>query len=329
MGFWRQRKVCVTGGAGFIGSFLTEMLVEEGAEVTVADSLERGSLERISTVVDQVRMLRVDLGTPEGAEAATRHQEIVFNLAAKVTGIEYNRFHHADMFTSNMRISQEVLQAASRNGVAKFLVVSTACIYPHDAIVPTPEWEGDRGTPEPTNEGYGWAKRMAEALGRYYHSETNMEVALCRPFNAYGPRDHWDELTSHVIPALIKRAIDGEDPLVVWGSGNQTRAFLHARDAAFGMKVIAEKASDADPINIGHDNEVSIRRLGEMILDVTGSESTIEFDKSKPDGYPRRAADVTRLKKITGWTPTTPLEDGLKEMVVEYERIGNKAVLAP
>lgn len=321
MGFWNNRKVCVTGGAGFVGSYLTEMLVEDGAIVTVADTLERGSLDRIESVKGSVRLVKSDLGTPEGADEATRGQEIVLNLAAKVTGIEYNRFHHADMYISNMRIAQSVIEAAARNGVGRYLVVSTACIYPHDARVPTPESEGDRGTPEPTNEGYGWAKRMSENLGLYFDQETDMEVRVCRPFNMYGPRDHWDEKTSHVIPAIIKRVMDGESPIAVWGSGNQTRAFLHARDGALGMKLITEKATTADPINIGHDDEISIRRLAELILEVTGIRAQLQFDTSKPDGYPRRSADPTLLREVTGWVPDTPLEDGLKEMVAEYSNL--------
>jgi nucleoside-diphosphate-sugar epimerase len=204
-------------------------------------------------------------------------------------------------------------------------VVSTACIYPHDAIIPTPESEGDRGSPEPTNEGYGWAKRMAEQLARYYDTETDMSVAVCRPFNAYGARDHWDDATSHVIPALIKRILDGEDPVVVWGSGNQTRAFLHARDAARGMKLIAEKASTAEPINIGHEDEVSIRELVNRIIELTSTSTSVVFDTSKPDGYPRRAADTTKLRMVTGWVPDTPLDRGVLEMIEEYRRIPHAA----
>jgi nucleoside-diphosphate-sugar epimerase len=290
MAFWSGRKVCVTGGAGFIGSYLTEMLVEEGADVTLADDLSRGTPSRIANIRDSVRLEQADLGTPEGADVATKGQEVVLNLAAKVTGIEYNRSHHLDMFGANMRIIQSVTDAAVRNGVGRFLVVSTACIYPHDAAIPTPEDEGDRGTPEPTNEGYGWAKRMAEKLGTFSNAESGMSVAICRPFNAYGARDHWDKASSHVIPALIQRVMDGENPLVVWGSGNQTRAFLHARDAAKGMKLIAEKATKTDPINIGHDDEVSIRRLAEMVLEATGASPEVQFDTSRPDGYPRRGA---------------------------------------
>lgn len=320
MGYWSGRRVCVTGGAGFVGSYLTEMLVEDGAKVTVADTLTRGSADRIAAVLNDVRLVEVDVTTPEGADAATGNQEIVLNLAAKVTGIEYNRFHHADMFSANMRIGTQVLESAAKNGVERFLVVSTACIYPHDAEVPTRESEGGRGLPEPTNEGYGWAKRMAEALGRYYDQESPMSVVVCRPFNMYGPRDHWDEETSHVIPALIKRAMDGDNPVVVWGSGNQTRAFLHARDGALGMKLVAEKAADPEPINIGNDDEISMRTLAEKILELTGVKAELRFDTSKPDGYPRRSADVSKLRAVTGWAPETPLDEGIKEMIAEYKQ---------
>lgn len=319
--FWAGKRVCVTGGAGFIGSYLTELVVDAGAQVTVADTLERGTLDRLASVRDRIKVLQVDVGTSDGAHAAADGQDVVLNLAAKVTGIEYNRFHNADMFTANMRIVSSVLEAAASARVGRVLTVSTACIYPHDALVPTPETEGARGTPEPTNEGYGWAKRMAEELSRYYANETGLDVVVCRPFNAYGPRDHWDEATSHVIPALVKRVLDREDPVVVWGSGNQTRAFLHARDAAKGMALIAEHANGSDPINIGHDTEISMRDLVEIIIGMTGSSTRVTFDTSKPDGYPRRAADVTKLLATTGWVPDTPLQTGLAEMIDEYRRL--------
>ncbi|MBI4729855.1 MAG: NAD-dependent epimerase/dehydratase family protein [Acidobacteria bacterium] len=328
MGFWQGRRVCVTGGAGFVGSHLVELLVEDGAAVTVADDLSRGAVSRLASVWADIRFVQVDVGNPEGARTATRRQEIVLNLAAKVTGIEYNRFHHADMFTSNMRIASAMLEAAARGGVGRFLVVSTACIYPHDAAVPTPESEGSRGTPEPTNEGYGWAKRMAEELGRYYSTESSMQIAICRPFNAYGPRDHWDEATSHVVPALVKRVLDGDNPVEVWGSGEQTRAFLHARDAALGMKLIAERVTSPEPVNIGHDQETSIRELVERILSLTGRSPRVMFDRSRPDGYPRRAADTTRLRAVTGWAPNTDLDAGLTQMIAEFARSRGRLAIA-
>lgn len=314
MSFWGGRKVLVTGGAGFIGSYLTELLVEAGARVTVADSLKRGTRSRIESVLDRITLRVLDLREPAACLEACRGQDVVLNLAAKVTGIEYNRFNMADMFESNMLLQMNVLKAAHECGVGRFLQISTACIYPHDAAVPTPESEGERGSPEPTNEGYGLAKLMGERLAVYYAREKKMDVAIARPFNAYGPRDHFDEATSHVIPAILKRVLDGEDPVAIWGTGRQSRAFVHAKDVARGMMLVAEKAPAATPINVGHDHEVTIRELFELICRVTGRSPRPFFDTSKPDGYARRSADITLLRRHTGFVPSIPLEQGVREM---------------
>ncbi len=314
MSFWKKKKVLVTGGAGFIGSYLTELLVAEGAKVTVADNLVRGTKGRIQPVAKQIKLETGDLFEYKNCLKACKGQEIVLNLAAKVTGIEYNRFNMADMFESNIKLQMNVLHAASECGIKRFLQISTACIYPHDAIVPTPESEGDRGAPEPTNEGYGLAKLMGEKLAKYYTSEKKMEVVIGRPFNAYGPRDHFDEGTSHVVPAIMKRVLDGNDPVVIWGTGNQSRVFVHARDLARGMMLLAEKAPAGQAINIGHDKEVTIKELFSVICKVLGRSPKVFYDTSKPDGYARRAADTTLLKKYTGFVPATSLEDGVREM---------------
>ena len=326
MRFWKDKKVLVTAGAGFIGSYLVELLVSDGAKVTVADNLSRGSPERIEPVKDKIRFLKLDLSDYGNCLEACKGQDIVMNLAAKVTGIEYNLKYNTDMFTSNMALQQNVIKAAAESKVKRFLQVSTACIYPHDAVVPTPESEGERGAPEPTNLGYGWAKRMGERLAKFYAKETDMEIAIVRPFNAYGLRDYFEEGTSHVIPALIKRVLDGNDPVIVWGSGNQSRAFVHARDIALGMKLVTEKYPKADPVNIGHDKEITIKELIKLILEIAKKNPEVVFDASKPDGYPRRAADTAKLRKVTGgWAPDTPLEEGLREMVDWYRETRREA----
>lgn len=318
MSYWKNKKVLVTGGAGFIGSYLTELLVGEGARVTVADSLIRGNRERIAAVIDKIELKPVDLFDFKNCLEVCRGQEVVMNLAAKVTGIEYNRFHMADMFESNMKLQMNVLHAAADCGVKRFLQVSTACIYPHDAIVPTPESEGERNSPEPTNEGYGFAKLMGEKLARYYTREKGIEVVIARPFNAYGPRDHFDEATSHVIPAIMKRILDAEDPVVIWGSGNQSRAFVHAKDFARGLMLVTEKAPAGQPINVGHDHEVTIKELFQIICKVVGKYPKAKFDTTKPDGYPRRGADTTLLKKYTDFVPSISLEAGIREMYESF-----------
>jgi len=316
---WQGKKILVTGGAGFIGSHLVELLVEDGADVTVVDNLERGRLDNLRAVIKDITFIQKDLRDFAVCKEVTRGMDVVMNLAAKVAGIHYNRYHHGDMFTSNILLSTNVLEAARINDVARFTVVSTACIYPHDAIVPTPESEGERGTPEPTNEGYGWAKRMAEKQGQYYAEEYGMEVAIARPFNAYGPRDCFDEATSHVMPALIKKVLDGDDPVIVWGSGNQSRAFVHVKDFAMGLKLVTEKYPIAVPVNIGHDHEVTIKELLQTITRMTGQNPRVVYDVSMPEGYPRRAADITRLRAATGgWEPAISLEEGLAETIEWY-----------
>lgn len=317
MSFWAGKRTLVTGGAGFIGSYLTELLVEAGAKVTVADNLQRGAKWRIESVIDKIDLQVVDLFEYQNCLKVCKGQDIVLNLAAKVTGIEYNRFNMADMFEKNLLLQMNVLKAASECGVKRFLQVSTACIYPHDAIVPTPESEGDRAVPEPTNEGYGFAKLMGEKLAKYYTREKGMEVVIGRPFNAYGPRDHYDEATSHVIPAIMKRILDGDNPVVVWGTGNQSRAFVHAKDAARGMMLVAEKAPAGQPINIGHDHQVTMKELFQLICKVLGKSPQIKLDTTKPDGYAKRGADTTLLRKYTGYVPSIPLEQGIREMAEE------------
>ena len=237
------------------------------------------------------------------------------NLAAKVTGIEYNLTHQREMFETNFLLQRNMIHAAADAGVRRFLQVSTACIYPHDALVPTPESEGSRGTPEPTNEGYGWAKRMGEKLAEYYTKETGMGCVIVRPFNAYGPRDNFSESESHVIPALIHRILRGDNPVVIWGSGNQKRVFVHAKDIARGMILLTEKAPPAEPVNIGHDQMVTIKELFQTICRVLGKSPSFRYDTAKPEGYPARAADTRRLQALTGFVPSISLEEGIREMV--------------
>jgi len=312
MGFWTRRKVLVTGGAGFVGSHLVDLLNSQGAEVRVADNLSRGRRVLPGTLTGDLRDL-------EQALIAAQRQEVVFHLAARVAGIQYNRTHQRTMWADNVRINSTVLEAALMAGVEKYIFTSTACIYPHDAAVPTPEAEGNRGVPEPTNVGYGWAKRLGEQEAQWASQEhKSMQMIVVRPFNAYGCRDYDDPATSHVIPALIRKVLADDEPVTVWGSGKQTRAFLHVKDFAEGLMRIAESATDSAPINLGHDNEVSIKELMEMILEITGQPTReVVYDTDMPEGYPRRAADTTRLREVTGWVPHTKLFYGLSEVIDE------------
>lgn len=316
--FWKNKKVLVTGGAGFIGSHLVEKLVEKGSSVTVLDNLQNGNLKNLKNIKNDINFVKGDCRDRETVERACRKKDIVMNLAARVGGIEYNRTHQATMLEDNLLIGAIVLEGAKKAMVERFLVVSSACVYPRNCSIPTPESEGFLDEPEPTNGGYGWAKRMSEKLGIYYQEEFGMSIGIVRPYNCYGPRDHFDPDISHVIPALIKRVIDGENPVIVWGSGKQTRAFLYVEDLAEGMMLVIERYTAADPINLGTNDEISIRELTEKILKISGSKSKIKLDKTKPDGSPRRNSDNSKARKNLGFVPKTKLDEGLRKTIEWY-----------
>lgn len=319
--YWFGKKVLVTGGTGFIGSHVVEKLVERGACVRVLDRIINGQIKHICSLKGNVQFIKGDCASLDIARSACKNQDIVMNLAAHVGGIEFNRHHQGTMLYDNLRIVTVMMEAARLADVKRFLVVSSACVYPHDARVPTQEVEGMCGEPEPTNAGYGWAKRMAELLGRYYAEEFGMQVGIVRPYNAYGPRDHFDPKSSHVIPALIKRVMGGENPVVVWGSGKQTRAFLYVEDLAEGMIRAIEKYPVPDPVNLGTDEEVSIKDLVRKIIRITGKKVTVKFDRTKPDGSPRRNSDNTKAKGKIGYIAETKLDEGLKKTIDWYKKI--------
>lgn len=318
--YWTGTKVLVTGGTGFIGSHVVEKLVSRGAKVTVFDRLRNGAIKHIGHLQGSVRFIAGDCANRKEATAACKDMRVVMNLAAKIGGIEYNRTHQATMLVDNLSIASAMIEAARLAQVERFLVVSSACVYPSDAVIPTAETEGFRGEPEPTNGGYGWAKRMAEKVGMYYAHQYGMNVGIVRPYNAYGPRDHFDPSSSHVIPALIKRVLDGENPLSVWGSGRQTRAFLYVEDIAEGMIQAIERYPKPDPVNLGTDEEVSIRELIDMIVAITGVTTKIRFDTTKPDGSPRRNSDNTKAQAKIGFVAKTPLHKGLEQTIRWYKK---------
>ena len=320
--FWKNKKVLVTGGAGFIGSFVVENLADKGAKVRVLDNLQNGKTKNLSLVKDKIEFLKGDCQNEKDALNACKGQDVVINVAARVGGIEYNRTHQATMMRDNLLLETVMIEAAKQAYVERFLVVSSACVYPRTCSVPTPESEGFMDEPEPTNGGYGWAKRMGELLGKYYHEEFGMKVGIVRPYNCYGPRDHFDPAVSHVIPALIKRVLDGEDPVVVWGSGKQTRAFLYVTDMAEGMIQAIEKYPTPDPVNLGTDEEISIADLIQKIISFSGKKVKTDYDKSKPDGSPKRNSNNTKMLEKIGFIPKVALDEGLQKTIAWYRQYG-------
>jgi nucleoside-diphosphate-sugar epimerase len=320
--FWRSKRVLVGGGCGFLGSYLVPQLIDAGGIVTVVDNLENGYVENLAPVRQHVRFVRDDLREREVCEHVTMGQDVVLNLAAKAYGMDYSRTHNGEMLVDNLLATLTPLDAACRNKVRHYLIASSSCVYPDDAPAPTPELPVFTGQPEQVNEGYGWAKRIQELAGTYYARDHGMKITIVRPFNPYGGNYRWTSPDkAHVIPALVKRILDGEDPVRVWGSGKQRRNLLHASDATRLILKAVESPLNAIPINIGYDDDITIEELVHLICDMADVHPKIEFDTTKPEGRFRKCADATRLREIAGDTaPQVSLRDGIAEMIAWYHR---------
>ncbi len=317
--FYSGKRVLLTGGAGFIGSQIAEMLVARGARVTIPVR-STTKTDFLSAVQDRITLVEADLRDRPRLDEVMKGQEIVLNLAAsKGGGIAHSMTHHGTLFRENMELFLPVLDSARINGVERFLVVSSACIYSREANHHATESQGFLGVPEAANAGYGWSKRMEEYLGAAYAEEFGMKIAIARAYNAYGPRDAYFAEYSHVIPSIIKRVFKGENPLVVWGTGTQTRSFVYATDFARGVLDVCEKYAVADPLNIGSNEEISIGDLARLIVELSGKKVDVTFDTSKPDGPLRRSADTSKAFEKIGFRAEVPLREGLKKCIEWYQ----------
>lgn len=317
-----NRRVLVGGGCGFFGSYLVPELVAAGARVRVVDNLENGDPSSLAPVADAVEFVEGDLRDHHVCDEVIPGHDLFINLAAKSSGVGFSRTHHGEMLVDNVLCGLVPLHAARRHGIFQVVITSSSCIYPDGVEVPTPELDACVGAPENVNEGYGWAKRVQELAAGYFAREYGMQVTIIRPFNLYGSNYPWrSSEKAHVIPSLVKRVLDGEDPLVVWGSGAQRRNFLHGSDAAeVLMRIIANGAEG--PVNIGYEEDTSIADLVALICHVTGRHPRIVFDRSRPDGQARKSADSTRLRALTGnYEPRMTLRQGIEEMVEWYARM--------
>jgi nucleoside-diphosphate-sugar epimerase len=271
-------------------------------------------------VSDRVKFIQADLSELSACSKVSKGADVIMNLAGRVRGMGYSSNHHGEMLYQNTVIQLNMLEAARQNNVPRFLAVSSSCVYPDDAQAPIPELPVTAGLPESSNEGYGWAKRIAELQAQYYFKEYGVETAIVRPTNACGARYPWrGEQNSFVMPTLVKKIMDGVDPLVVWGTGQQRRNFLHATDIARLFMMVTERYACAKPVNVGYEQDTSIAELVALICQVTKKFPKIVFDTSKPSGCLRKCVDATLLRKVTGgYEPQVSLEQTVHEMISWY-----------
>ena len=316
MNFYKDKNVLVTGGNGFIGSFVAERLLKDGANVSIASRTQKKFLTHVE---NDVKFVKCDLLNKNDALNACKDQDFVFHLASRVAGIGYNIEHSGTMMTENSIMSLNMLDAARKSSVERYQYISSTCVYPREASIPTPEGEGMLGDPEPSNLGYGWAKRVGELQAKMHAKEFGMKVSIIRPMNAYGPRDDFDPETSHVIPALIRKIINAKTEVTIWGSGNQTRAFVYVDDVARGMLMTLEKLTVPDPINIGTNEEIKIKDLVSTIVNITERDDLqIKYDTTKPEGQLRKTAATKKAEELIQYKPKYSLEEGLKHTIDWY-----------
>jgi len=313
---WQNSRVLVTGGGGFIGSFLTEKLVELGADVRVADDFSRGSREKLEGVEDEIEILPVDLTTHKGCIEATEDMDYVFHLAASVGGIHFIQRENVGGLTPSVLMNQHMLEAARVNDIERFLFASSACVYrqEHDELNLFSE---DQGIPADPHSTYGWAKILGEVACEAYYEDCDMGTASVRIFNCYGPRESLDPESSHVIPSLCRKTIEESDggSIELFGDGTQERGFIHVEDLVSGMINVIETKTDGEAINLGNSKEVvSMNELAEKILTISGKDISIGHDLSKPTGTDKYACDMTKIEEELDWEPDISLDEGLRQV---------------
>jgi GDP-L-fucose synthase len=307
MSYWTDKRVVVTGGAGFLGSYVVDRLREEGCR---------------SIVVPRSRTY--DLRDPLAARAllAETRPHTVIHLAAVVGGIGANRERPGEFFYDNLMMGAGLMEQARLAGVAKFVAIGTVCAYPR--VLPMPFREEDlwNGYPEETNAPYGLAKKMLLVQAQAYRAQYGFNAIYLLPTNLYGLRDNFDPASSHVIPALIKKCLDavaqGAAEIVCWGDGSASREFLYAEDAARGIVMAAEHYDGPEPVNIGAHAEITIKELVTLIAEATGFRGRITWDTSKPNGQPRRCLDTSRARDLFGFVAQTDFATGLRRTVEWY-----------
>jgi len=315
--FYQGKKVLVTGGTGFVGTHIVQELLGQGAKVRVPVHT------RPLIVRDpRIEAVPADLTKQDDCVDAARGMDYVFHAAGAVAAAGVMASNPMSAITANLILTAQVLQAAWTAGVERILIFSSSTAYPA-ADYPIKEEELWGGPTYPFYFGYGWMRRYFERLGEFVASKSKVRVAIVRPTAVYGRWDNFDLKTGHVIPALIRKAVDRIDPYEVWGNGDEVRDFLHVSDLARGCLLMLEKHADCDPVNIGYGRTMTIKEIVRTILRAAGyAEARIVFDTSKPSAIPFRMVDITKARRELGFEPRISLEDGLKDTVEWYMTSG-------
>ena len=310
MSFWKNKRVLVTGGSGFLGSHLVARLKAMPARPATVDVPRRKDYDLVQFA--DCERLYTDASP-----------DVVLHLAAQVGGIGANRANPGRFFYDNLMMGTQLMEIGRRRGIAKFVAVGTICAYPKNTPVPFKEEDLWNGYPEETNAPYGLAKKMLLVQSQAYREQYGFNSIFLLPVNLYGPGDHFDPNTSHVIPGIIKKCVDavrtGEKKIVLWGTGKATREFLYVEDAVEGILLASEHYNLSEPVNIGSGMEISIRDLANLIARLTGFNGEIEWDTSKPDGQPRRSLDTSKAKRLFGFRAAHEFERGLQETIDWYK----------
>jgi nucleoside-diphosphate-sugar epimerase len=316
---WKDKRVLVTGGAGFIGSHLVKKLLDMGCDVYVADNFCRGKKENIEQFLDKIHLYQVDLTELENCMLATKDIDYVFHLAASVGGIHYIKRENVEGSTPSILMNTNMLEASVKSDVERFLFTSSACVY-REKSLELNEFKEEDAFPANPPTTYGWAKVMGEIQCRSYHLDYGLKTSSIRIFNCYGENENLDPRWSHVIPSLIRKAIlYSKEEFKLFGDGKQERAFLYVEDCVDGFLLAMEKITDGGVINLGSEEVISIGKLAEKIVKSSGKDINVEYDLSGPQGTHRYCANTEKMKKVLGWSPKIPLEEGLKR-IYKWER---------
>jgi len=305
--YWKNKHVIVTGGSGFLGSFVVEKLKQRGARNIFIPRSSEYDLRHPESITHMLQDHRANM---------------IIHLAALAGGIGANRARPAEFFYDNLMMGVPLLHKAWEKNVEKFVAVGSVCSYPKYTPLPFKEENLWDGYPEETNAPYGLAKKMLLVQSQSYRQQYGYNSIYLMPVNLFGPRDNFDLETSHVIPALIRKAVEagerGDKEMMVWGDGSPTREFLYVEDAADGIVTAAEKYNGDQPVNLGSGFEISIKDLVEMIVKMTGFEGQLVWQTDKPNGQPRRGLDVSRAKDYFGWSAQVPFEEGIRRTIEWY-----------